>query len=163
MCLSLLSAPVKKKGATISVVDDDEPVRKALRRLVGAAGFEVQTFASGKQFLESLKLRRPDCAVVDLHLPMLTGLEVQEQLTREHAPFPVIMITGRDEPGLSERARAAGAAAFLCKPIDQAVLLETIVSVTHLALTPQPAATGSRSCGSEGPSDDPTLEGSYEI
>ncbi len=113
---------------TISVVDDDEPVRKALCRLVGSAGFEAQPFASGRQFLDSLKERCPACAILDVHLPVLSGLDVVQQLKREEFVLPLVMITGRDEPGLRETVRAMGAA-FLCKPVEKRVLLETIKRV----------------------------------
>ncbi len=112
----------------ISIVDDDEPVRKALCRLVGSVGFEAQPFASGRQFLDSLKLQRPACAILDVHLPVLSGLEVVQQLTRQKLLLPLVLITGREEPGLRERVRAVGAA-FLCKPLEKRVLLETIKRV----------------------------------
>ncbi len=113
----------------ISVVDDDEPVRKALCRIVGSAGFAARPFATGRQFLDSLRLQLPDCAVLDLHLPGFSGLEIQRQLSLRAPAVPSILITGRDEPGLDERARAAGAGAFLRKPIDKRVLLETLTRV----------------------------------
>jgi FixJ family two-component response regulator len=114
--------------ATICVVDDEESVRKSLRRLLRSVGFDAETFASGREFLDSLKRRRPDCVILDFHLPEVSGLEVQEQLSREKMSLPVIMITGRDDPGLSERVLASGAAAYLRKPLDQEALLAAITS-----------------------------------
>jgi FixJ family two-component response regulator len=115
----------------ISVIDDEEPVRKALGRLFTSLGFGVETFSNGPEFLSSLQDHRPDCAILDLHLPGLSGLEVQERLGHEHISFPVIIVSGRAEPGLPERARAAGAAAFLSKPLEEQDLLQAIASVTH--------------------------------
>jgi FixJ family two-component response regulator len=112
----------------IAVVDDEAPVRKALGRLLRAAGFSVETFASGIEFLGSLQIRRPDCTILDLHLPGLSGLEVQEQLARDKNSLPCIVITGKDEPGVAERVRAAGASAYLKKPLDERVLLAAISS-----------------------------------
>lgn len=110
----------------IAIVDDEAPVRKALGRLLRAAGFGVVTFSSGSEFLASLKVSRPDCAILDLHLPGLSGLEVQQQLSHQHISTPCIIITGKDEPGTSERALASGAAAYLRKPLDEAELLAAI-------------------------------------
>jgi FixJ family two-component response regulator len=136
-----------KPRILIGVVDDEEPVRKALARLFGSEGFEVNAFASGREFLHSLTTRCPDCVVLDLHLPELSGMEVQAQLEQEHFHVPVIMITGRDEPGVAERARAAGAAAYLTKPLEKRDLLEAIAAATsnHFiaerakAATPRPS------------------------
>src|SRR6185436_7018061 len=120
----------------ISVVDDEESVRKALHRLLGAAGFDVQTCASGCEFLESLelleslKLKRPDCVVLDLHMPGLSGLEVQQRLVHRNLKLPVIMMTGCDDPGLREQARKAGVKAYLTKPLEERTLLEAIAAAT---------------------------------
>jgi FixJ family two-component response regulator len=119
----------------MAVVDDEEPIRKALQRLLRAAGLEADTFASGREFLLSLSQRRPDCVILDLHLPGLSGLEIQQQLSLEKPNVPCIIITGKDEPGLRERALAAGAAAYLRKPLDEKVLFEAISSAVF-GLTP---------------------------
>src|SRR5215471_12615822 len=97
-------------GFAIAVVDDEAPVRKALGRLLRSAGFGVTTFGSGNEFLDSLEVRRPDCAILDLHLPGLSGLEVQQKLSQQHISLPCIVITGKDEPGTAERALACGSA-----------------------------------------------------
>jgi FixJ family two-component response regulator len=110
----------------IDIVDDEEAVRKALGRLFRAAGYEVETFATGHEFLDSLEKQRPDCVVMDLHLPGLSGLEVQQYLAMVTPDVPVIMITGRDEPGVKERLQAAGAVAYLRKPFEAHELLEAV-------------------------------------
>jgi FixJ family two-component response regulator len=110
----------------IAIVDDEAPVRKALGRLLRAAGFGVATFGSGGEFLESIQANRPDCAILDLNLPGLSGLEVQQELSHQNISTPCIIITGKDEPGTSERALASGAAAYLRKPLDEAELLAAI-------------------------------------
>jgi FixJ family two-component response regulator len=117
-----------KPCLTIAVVDDEAPVRKALSRLLRAVGFGVTTFASGDEFLNSLELRRPDCVVLDLHLPGLSGLEIQQRIIGRNISIPCIVITGKDEPGNNEKALAAGAAAYLRKPLDQDTLLAAISS-----------------------------------
>jgi len=128
-----ISPPMVQPKLVISVVDDEQAVRKALRRLLGAAGFDVRTFASGREFLNSLEKQLPDCVILDLGLPEMSGLEIQREVGRRSLEVPLIIITGRDDPGLGERVRAAGAAAYLQKPLDERVLLEAILSATHHA------------------------------
>jgi len=113
-------------------VDDEAPVRKALGRLLRAFGYEVESFSSGREFLDSLAEHRPDCSIVDLHLPGLSGLEVQQHLVQQRIDLPCIILTGKDEPGLCERALATGVAAYLKKPLDAELLLVAIESaVAH--------------------------------
>jgi FixJ family two-component response regulator len=112
----------------ISVVDDEAPVRKALGRLLRAAGFDVETFASGREFLDSLDDQKPDCTILDLHLPGLSGLDVQQRLAEEQICVPCIVITGKDEPGVAELVLAHGAVAYLKKPLDEQALLAAITS-----------------------------------
>jgi FixJ family two-component response regulator len=119
---------MSETGLAIAVVDDEAAVRKALARLLQASGFDVETFSSGETFLDSLQRHRLDCAILDLHLPGLSGLEVQQQLTLKNISMPCIVITGKDEPGTHERALAFGAAAYLCKPVDEHTLVEAITS-----------------------------------
>jgi FixJ family two-component response regulator len=117
----------------IAVVDDEESIRKSLRRLFLAAQLDAVVFASGQELLESLRTREPDCLVLDLQMPGLTGLEVQRILTGSGARFPTIIITAHDEPETRARCLAAGAAAYLCKPLHDEMLLEAIASVTARA------------------------------
>jgi FixJ family two-component response regulator len=112
----------------VAVVDDEDSVRRALRRLFLAAGIDVETFASGQEFLASLTARRPDCAVLDLRLPGLTGFDVQERLVADGIRLPVVIVSGHSQPGIAERALAAGAAAFLRKPLDDESLLNAVAS-----------------------------------
>src|SRR5437667_11056416 len=110
----------------VAVVDDEEPVRKVLRRLLRAAGLAVQCFPSGQAFLDSIATTRPDCVVLDLHMPGLNGLQVLAQLQSCRPSLPTIVITGHDEPQTRELCLSAGASAYLRKPLDDATLLETI-------------------------------------
>src|SRR4029453_16866658 len=101
------------------IVDDEEPVPRALRRLLLSAGIDVETFADGYEFLDFVKTQRPDCAVLDMRLPGLTGLDVQERLVKSGVRVPTVIVSGHDESGIAERALAAGASAYLEKPLDQ--------------------------------------------
>jgi two-component system, LuxR family, response regulator FixJ len=107
-------------------VDDDPYVRRGLERLFRSAGFGVETFASGEEFLQSTDDHEPRCVVLDLHMPDLDGFEVQAQLLRTHPALPVIIVTGHDTPDARARALEAGAKAFLCKPVDDKELLRSI-------------------------------------
>jgi FixJ family two-component response regulator len=111
----------------IAVVDDEPAVCKALERLLRAAKFEVATFCSGADFLSSLSLRRPDCVVLDLHMPGTNGFEVQSRLSADPAgEIGVVVITAHDSSESQARAMAAGAVAYLRKPVDAQPLLEAI-------------------------------------
>jgi FixJ family two-component response regulator len=110
----------------IAIVDDDHSVRKALRRLLRSADFDADAYESGSEFLEALRAGVPDCAVLDLQMPEMTGLELQQRLKDTHVSLPVIVITGHDEPGMQGRCLKAGAIAYLRKPIDGNDLLEAI-------------------------------------
>lgn len=117
----------------VAIVDDEEPVRKALRRLFLSADIDVETFASGDEFLAFLRTGRPDCAVIDLHLPGLTGLEVQERINKAGIRLPTVIITGNDQAGVVERALAAGAFTFLNKPLDDKILLTAVAEAVRRA------------------------------
>ncbi len=115
-----------KIASLIAVVDDEESVRKALGRLIGAAGFDVQTFASGADFLRALQSQRPDCVVLDVRMPQMDGFDVQLALTRAHDSTPVIIITGDDSVEYRDRAFRQGARAYLRKPVDDVTLVDAI-------------------------------------
>jgi FixJ family two-component response regulator len=110
----------------IAVVDDDESVRKALKRLLRAANLDADTFASGREFLDSLPAQVPDCIVLDLHMPGMNGLDIQRQLARGALRVPIVVITGHDEPQTRAQCLSAGAAAYLRKPLDDEALLDAI-------------------------------------
>jgi FixJ family two-component response regulator len=122
----------------VAVVDDEEPIRKALKRLMRSAGLSVETFGSGAEFLKSLDTRLPDCVVLDLHMPHMDGFSVQADLARKYAALPVIIFTGHDLANARERALEAGASAFLRKPVHDRILLGAISDATS---SPQPGGS----------------------
>ena len=111
----------------IAVVDDEESVRKALWRLLISAGLDCAVFASGREFLDSLRTNVPDCVVLDLHMPGLTGLDVARELQSATVRVPAIIITAHDQAGTRSQCLSAGAAAYLRKPFDDQALLDEVV------------------------------------
>jgi len=113
----------------VFVVDDNELVRLALHRLLCASGMQVQTFADAASCLNVLSAQSPDCLVVDLQMPGLTGLDVLHHLKHLGVCVPVIIVTACDDPQLRAQCLDAGARAYLSKPFGAELLLETIVGV----------------------------------
>ena len=111
---------------SIAVVDDEECVRKALDRLLRSAGIDAETFSSGEDFLESLRSHRPDCVLLDLQMPCLTGFDVQARLRASGVRLPIIIITCQDSPAAHDRALAGGAVDYLRKPVKSETLLDAI-------------------------------------
>jgi FixJ family two-component response regulator len=124
----------------IAVVDDEECVRKALARLVRSAGFEVETFSSGTDFLLSLRQRRPHCVVLDHRMPQVSGFDVQQEMKVLDAAVPVVVVTGDYSPEGRARAFELGAAAYLRKPVDDATLLAEIKAAVRDRSPPRPGA-----------------------
>lgn len=116
----------------VAVIDDEESVRNALRRLLRSAGLEVETHASGVAFLAAAAKHPPDCAVLDLHMRGMDGLEVLRMLRGSNPEIRVVVITAHDESSTREKCLAAGAAAYLPKPLDDRLLLNAIsASLAH--------------------------------
>ncbi len=110
----------------IAVIDDDHSVRKALQRLLRSVNLDADAYESGRAFLSALRNARPDCLVIDLQMPEMNGLELQQHLSEHGIHLPVVVITGHDEPGMQAQCMAAGASTYLRKPLDDKVLLEAI-------------------------------------
>ena len=110
----------------VAIVDDEEPVRKALRRLLRASGLQAEGYASGAEFLAAAAQRPPDCVVLDLHMAGMSGLQVLRKLQAAPQRSPVVIITAHDEPETRAQCLAAGAAAYLRKPLDERLLLNAI-------------------------------------
>ena len=107
----------------ISVIDDDESMRLALAGLVRLLGFNVETYGSAEEFLESGGRNATNCIITDIHMPGLSGIDLKRWLDDHENSAPVIMITGRSEKHLHEEARQCGAVCLLKKPFDEETLL----------------------------------------
>ena len=110
----------------VYVIDDDESVRRALQRLLRSAGFEVKAFSSAEAFLQSGNLDERACIVLDIHMPGLTGFDLQEKLVSMGIRIPVINVSAFDDAETRERARRLGAVAFFRKPVDGQALIDAI-------------------------------------
>jgi DNA-binding NtrC family response regulator len=112
--------------ALIYVVDDDVSVRQGLENLLRSAGFTVQIFSSAQEFLAGARADVPSCLVLDVQLPGLSGLDLQQELAEADVQIPIIFLTGHGDVPMSVRAMKAGALEFLTKPVNDEDLLEAI-------------------------------------
>ena len=104
---------------TVAIVDDDETVRRALRRMVSSLAYRVADFPSGQAFLDELQKEQFACVLLDLHMPELNGIEVLAKLRMTGHRLPAIIITGGDEPKMRDRCLGAGASDYLIKPLER--------------------------------------------
>lgn len=110
----------------VAILEDEEPVRRALERVLRAAFLHSVEYARGEDFLDDLPRLDVDCVLLDLNMPGLGGFETQRRLAAKAPRVPVVVLTARDEPEARERVMRAGASAFLTKPVDSQVLLDAI-------------------------------------
>jgi FixJ family two-component response regulator len=117
---------VTSKVPTVFVVDDDASVRGALARLLDSAGYQTETFASAEGFLAQSRFDAPGCILLDVRMPGLNGLELQQALAAADRQLPIVFITGHGDVPMSVRAMKAGAEDFLPKPFDDEELLKAV-------------------------------------
>ena len=111
---------------TVFVVDDDTAVRESLRWLIESVGLHVQTYASAREFLDAMEPAQTGCLVLDIRMPGMSGLELQEALAARASSLPVIIITGHGDVPMAVRAMKAGASDFIEKPFNDQMLLDRI-------------------------------------
>ena len=118
---------------SVFVVDDDVSVRTGLARLLRAGGFQVETFATATDLLARLPFDGVGCLILDVHMPELNGPGLHEQLLRDGCTLPVVFLTGHGDVPTSVEAMKKGAAEFLLKPVDDAVLIDAVIraAVAH--------------------------------
>jgi two-component system, LuxR family, response regulator FixJ len=114
----------------VFVVDDDEAVRDSIKVLLEVHGIDVEDYKSADEFARHYRRPRRGCLILDQNLPVLTGVDFLNSPAGRRLNLPVILITGRGDAELERRARAAGAAEFLQKPVSQRLLIATIERVT---------------------------------
>src|SRR5215470_6758942 len=115
----------------VFVVDDDQSTRESLSDLLGSTGLNVQTFASAHEFLTSQRPDGPSCLVLDIQLPGLSGLELQQELAKGEVQIPIIFLTGHGDIPMTVRAMQAGAIDFLTKPFHDQILLNAVELALH--------------------------------
>lgn len=115
-----------RRPINICVVDDDADVRFSLKSFLRSAGVEVHVFGSAREFLAYEPGSRIDCLVTDLHMEEMDGLALQEELRSQHCSYPVIVMTAFPTKATEERSIGLGAAAYLTKPVDPDMLLESV-------------------------------------
>jgi two-component system response regulator FixJ len=118
---------MREAAATIYIVDDDEGVRNSLRFLLKSVGHVCQTLASANEFLETYQPQQPGCLILDVRMPGMSGLELQQQLNLRGAIIPVIFITGHGDVPMAVEAMQHGASDFLQKPFRDQDLLDRIL------------------------------------
>ena len=114
----------------VAIVDDDASVLTALSRLLGTCSYRTATYQSARAFLELLRHGTPQCLVVDMQMPEVTGLDLLHHLTRHGIRIPTVVITGHDEAGNRARCEAVGTRAYLLKPLQGDVLIAAIDAIT---------------------------------
>ena len=115
-----------QEQAKIYVIDDDESVRKAFKRLLRSVNLDVEIFSSAEDFLKTQKSEKNSCIIIDFRMPGLTGFDLQRRLKDQGVRIPVIVISASDNAQVREQARELGAVAFFRKPIDDQALLDAI-------------------------------------
>ncbi len=113
-------------GAIVHIVDDDEAVRQGLAFMLGSLGLAVETYPSAADFLDRHDETRVGCAVIDIRMPGMTGLELVEEMNRRGSLLPVIIVTGHGDVPMAVRAMRAGAIDFIEKPANGMALLERV-------------------------------------
>jgi FixJ family two-component response regulator len=123
---SALAEQLKAKANLISVVDDDESIRRTMTLLIQSFGFQAAVFDSAESLLKSRQLHETSCLIVDVQMPGMNGLQLQRHLASSGYKFPIVFITAYDNEESRQQALQAGAVAFISKPFDDELLLDTI-------------------------------------
>jgi FixJ family two-component response regulator len=121
----------------VAIVDDDESVGRAIKRLLRSAGIGADSYLSGEEFLDTLASApsyRPGCVILDVQMPGLNGLDVQQRL--HDSGISVILITAHDDAGVRSQALALGAFAYLRKPFNDSLLINTVYAALGIAPAP---------------------------
>jgi FixJ family two-component response regulator len=127
----------------IAIVDDDQPFRDSMRRLITSLGYTVATFPSATAFLSSSGLGATDCLVADVHMPDMTGAELHEHLRDAGHAIPTILVTAYPDDGLEQRMLSRGVECYLRKPLDEARLIDCLRAAVARGSTVSPASTES--------------------
>ena len=117
--------PIGQKS--VAIIDDDDEVRDGLVSLLDAVGFLTETYSSGEQFIEAASNSKAGCLVVDIHLGDITGVELGRHLVAQGLTFPIIFMTGSDDPAVRQQAMEFGCVAYFLKPFPPNQLIKAII------------------------------------
>ena len=115
-----------EKSRVIAIVDDDQWIRKSLKRLLKSAGYQSEAFISAEHYLVARNQKDIGCVILDIGLPGMNGFELERFLAAEHNRPPIVFVSAHDEPEVRDEAAHVGAVAFLGKPFDDNALLDAI-------------------------------------
>ena len=115
-----------QQGHTVFIVDDDDSIRKSMRFLMKSAGLNAKIYSNAKEFLDCYQPDTSGCLVVDIRMPGMSGLELQQELNKQGSRLPLIVVTGHGDVNMAVQAMKAGAADFIEKPFDDEVMLSRI-------------------------------------
>ena len=118
--------PVDRTPKLIAIIDDDEAMQDSLHDLMEAAGLVARCFGSAEEFLESDSRTQAACLILDIHMPKMSGLQLQARLKEEECNIPIIFITAHGDARMRIRAMREGAVEFLAKPFDHHLLLKRV-------------------------------------
>jgi two-component system response regulator FixJ len=127
-----IAAKISKQGvamhsdAVVHIVDDDAAVRHSLHMLMQSVGLDAKSYASAQEFLDAFEASRPGCLLLDVRMPGMSGLDLQQELAKLHLEIPVIIITGHGDVPMAIRAMKAGATDLFEKPLNEQALLDSI-------------------------------------
>jgi FixJ family two-component response regulator len=125
-CAAIARIRILLPSPIISIVDDDQSVRAAMSSLVRSLGYQSRVFRSAEAFLTSPELKNTSCVITDVHMSGMSGVELQDALSKRRPRMPVILITAFPEERTRKRAEAGGAVAFFSKPVDNYALIECL-------------------------------------
>ena len=114
------------KNATVFIVDDDSAVRDSLMLMIEQEDIQVETYCSGEEFLNAFQNTSPGCAILDIRMPGMDGIQLQQELNRRNIHLPIIFLTGHGDIPMSVKAIKAGAVDFLTKPVTRDNLLSSV-------------------------------------
>ena len=117
---------MRETGPTVFVVDDDDAVRRSLTRLLRSAGWNAEVFASAGDLLERAPISGPGCVLLDVHMPGMSGIELQDRMAEAGITLPVVFLTGKGDIPMSVQAMKHGAVDFLVKPVEEDVLFQAL-------------------------------------
>jgi FixJ family two-component response regulator len=126
-----IAVSMRRSGYVVAIVDDDASMRGALGRLLRAHGVECRTYPSARAFIETLSSCVPHCLIVDVNMPGMTGLELQQELSRAGFRIPTIVVTANDDERVASTAVSLGATAFFLKPVATDELMAAVISCSE--------------------------------